>query len=81
MKIPFTNYHIVNERVLVEKNEEQVKLDALLSLTSDSIPEIEQLLIALREEKVGHSARGRRRAKRKVLRCARELKVMMEEAA
>lgn len=83
MKIPFIKYHIfvLSEERVLEMEQDEIKLDALRSLTSDFIPEIDQLIIARHEAKVGHSSHGRRKARRKVLRRAHELKVMIEQAA
>ncbi len=80
MKIPLLPLHIVGGQVLLEKEQMRVNLDALRSLTSDYIPDIEQLLIALREAKVGSAAYGRRKKRRNQLRKAHNLKVKIEAA-
>lgn len=80
MKIPFTKYHIVSERVVKEKKEREKEIEALRSLTGPYIPEIEQLLLALHVAKIGSSAYERRKTRRQVLQKAQILKEAIEAA-
>ena len=87
MKIPFIKYHIVKTQVLLEKEKLDRELGetceqfyAIRSLASGVIPEMEQLAFAINQAKVGSSAYGRRKARRKVVQMAEKLKVAMEAA-
>lgn len=80
MKIPFLPYFIVSTKAVREEAQMMAELkgkaDASEWLTSDQIPKIEQLIILLRQAKAGHSAKGRRKARRGILRKMCELKAM-----
>lgn len=77
MKIPFLPLHIVKTQVLVEALQQKDKLDAMRCLTSDFIPDIDVLLIARREARIGSSAYGRRKARRKLERKAEIVRLGM----
>jgi len=85
MKIPFLPLHI---HIITERTREQrtlkyrqmnEKLDAMRWITSGCIPELDQLIITLREAKIGASAYGRRKKRRKVERETCELQAELKE--
>jgi len=82
MKIPFINYHIfiLGEQRVLEIEQDEEKLEVMRSLVTTCIPEIDLLHAACHEALVGHAAYGRRKARRKVSRKARELKEILEAA-
>jgi len=76
-------FHIISDVEL--RRQIEAKADTVLrALTSDFMPDIEQVVIAMKAAKVGASSHGRRLKKRKVLRALYKLRQRMgliEEAA
>ena len=84
MKIPLLPLHIITtqmiERECAEKTQMLIDLEVMRLLTSDFIPQIEQLITARSQALIGRSAHGRRKARRKVFRQAQKLKMSMKVA-
>lgn len=70
MKLPFMSLHIVSSKTLEDQEE---KIDAYETILSGSVPELEQVALALHELKAGGSSHTRRKSGRALDRKIRKL--------